>query len=185
MRNWLQQAGSDPRLSPQNSGKESGKQPSLLTRTLGTLSLSFGLRVERLGDGLASSLSEQRGPDAGRKQIVARMGFPEVPARSGGGLEARAEPGASPGSSSAPLPAPRPAHDCRRDAAVRSAGAPVDSGGTGASLAASEEVRGLDGLQGPPGSRGVRSGSGSVTSLLLTWGHPFLALAASLYLSNN
>ena len=68
---------------------------------------------------------------------------------------------------------------------MRSAGAPVDSGGTGASLAASEEVRGLDGLQGPPGSRGVRSGSGSVTSLLLTWGHPFLALAASLYLSNN
>lgn len=47
------------------------------------------------------SLSEQRGPDAVRKQIVARIGFPEVPARSGGGREARAEPEASLGNSSA------------------------------------------------------------------------------------
>lgn len=44
--------------------------------------MSFGTKVEWLGDGLAASLSEQRGPDAGRKQIVDRMGFPEMPARS-------------------------------------------------------------------------------------------------------
>lgn len=54
----------------------------LLARTLGTL--SFGTRVEQLGDGLAASLSEHKSPDAGRKQIMARMGFPEVPARSAG-----------------------------------------------------------------------------------------------------
>lgn len=56
----------------------------MLVRMLGTLSLSFGTRAEWLGDGLAASLSEQRSPDAGRKQIVARVGFPEVPARSAG-----------------------------------------------------------------------------------------------------
>lgn len=54
----------------------------MLARTLKTLILSFGTKVEWLGDGLAASLSEQRDPDAGRKQIVNRMGFPEVPARS-------------------------------------------------------------------------------------------------------
>lgn len=60
------------------------EQHWLLARTLGTLILSFGTKVEWLEDGLAASLLEQRGPDAGRKQIVDRMGFPEVPARSVG-----------------------------------------------------------------------------------------------------
>lgn len=59
------------------------------------------------------SLSEQRGPDAGRKQIVARMGFPEVPARSGGGPKARAEAEASLGKSSPQLLAPHQAHTAR------------------------------------------------------------------------
>ena len=57
----------------------------LLGRILGTRCLSFGPRVAWLGEELVASLSEQRGLDAGKKQIVARMGFLEVPLRAGRG----------------------------------------------------------------------------------------------------
>lgn len=90
------------------------------------------------------SLSELRGPDAGRKQIVARMGFPEVPARSGGGPEARVEPEASLGNSSARLPAPHPARSFQGRVSVLLIGALVSSGIAGVSLARLKKVRGLD-----------------------------------------
>lgn len=54
-------------------------------QTLGTQCLSFGPRVAQLGEELGASLSEKRGLDPGKKQIVARMGFLEVPLRAGRG----------------------------------------------------------------------------------------------------
>lgn len=123
-----------------------------------------------------ASLSEQRGLDAGKKQIVARVGFLEVPLRAGRG------------------PGPR-------QVAVPSTQLPVGGGGGVAlqyrlpgphlfwsywtQLGWIGGGRGLHRVQGNLRSRGVRCGAGSVPSLLVTWGCPFLSLAAGLYLSDT
>ena len=100
-----------------------------------------------------ASLSEQRGLDAGKKQMVARVGFLEVPLRAGRG------PG--------PLPGPHLFWSYWTQLGWIGGG------------------RGLHRVQGNLRSRGVRCGAGSVPSLLVTWGCPFLSLAAGLYLSDT
>lgn len=148
----------------------------LLGRILGTRCLSFGPRVAWLGEELVASLSEQRGLDAGKKQIVARMGFLEVPLRAGRG------------------PGPRQVAAPSTQLQVTGLGGHCStiyqgltcSGVTGLSLPGLEEVEDCTGCRTTNlRSRSVRYGASSVPSLLVTWGCPFLALAAGLYLSDT
>lgn len=121
-----------------------------------------------------ASLSEQRGLDAGKKQIVARMGFLELPLRAGRGPGPRQVavpstqlPGSGEGVLQYHLPGPHLFWSYWTQLGWIGGG------------------RGLHRVQGNLRSSGVRCGASSVPSLLVTWCCPFLSLAAGLYLSDT